>query len=179
MKDKYFRTFLVEETGNNSFNQSVAQKQISDLSDGEILIRVHYSALNFKDALSATGHKGISRRYPHTPGVDTSGIVEQSESEKFKIGDRVLVTGYDLGMNTSGGFSEYIRVPSAWVVPLPDEISFRESMIFGTSGFTAALSIDAILNHGITPDMGKVLVTGATGGVGCLATAMLAKLGFI
>jgi len=178
MENEYFNAFWVEEKDNNDFVRSVSQRRLSSLPDGEILIRVYYSALNYKDALSASGHKGITRRYPHTPGVDAAGFVEESSSEKFIKGDRVLVTGYDLGMNTSGGFSEYIRVPVGWVVPIPEHINFRESMIFGTSGFTAGLSIEAIRNHGIKPETGKILVTGATGGVGTLAVAMLSKAGY-
>src|SRR5690606_2374507 len=104
-------------------------------------IKVKYSSLNYKDALSASGHKGVTKNFPHTPGIDAAGIVESSKDKRFKEGDKVLVTGYDLGMNTSGGFAEYINVPSNWVVKLPENLSLKESMIYGTAGFTAALSL--------------------------------------
>jgi putative YhdH/YhfP family quinone oxidoreductase len=119
----------------------------------------------------------VTKRYPHTPGIDAAGIVEESLSDSFAPGDKVIVTSYDLGMNTSGGFAEYIRVPAAWVVPLPEDLTLRESMIFGTAGFTAGMSIFAMTER-ITPDAGEVLVTGATGGVGSMALAILAKLGY-
>ncbi|WP_353053822.1 YhdH/YhfP family quinone oxidoreductase, partial [Bacillus thuringiensis] len=138
----------------------------------------HYSSLNYKDALSATGNKGVTRTYPHTPGIDAAGEVVSSEDNSFKAGDQVIVTGYDLGMNTSGGFGEYIRVPSSWVVPLPEGMSLKESMMYGTAGFTAALSVYKLIGAGIKPNMGDVLVTGATGGVGSVAVSILSKLGF-
>lgn len=173
-----FKAMIVEETEPNKFVRKFGERTVESLPAGDVLIRVHYSSLNYKDALSARGHKGITRRYPHTPGIDAAGVVEWSDSALFKTGERVIVTGYDLGMNTSGGFSEYIRVPAAWVVPLPDVISFREAMIYGTAGFTAGICIHELQKHGIMPETGKILVTGATGGVGCLAAAMLAKIGY-
>ncbi|MCX6155896.1 MAG: YhdH/YhfP family quinone oxidoreductase [Candidatus Kapabacteria bacterium] len=175
---KNFRALVIHELENGHFERLIENKNTDSLPQGELLISVHYSTLNYKDGLSAKGHKGITRCYPHTPGVDAAGIVEESQSKKFKVGDSVLVTGYDLGMNTSGGFAEYIRVPEKWVVKLPETLSLREAMIYGTAGFTAALSIYEIERHGIKPDMGKLLVTGATGGVGCLAVAMAANSGF-
>ncbi len=111
-----------------------------DLPEGEVLIQVHYSSLNYKDALSASGNRGVTRNYPHTPGIDASGIVAASTNPDFKAGDPVVVTSYDLGMNTDGGFGEYIRVPAAWVLPLPESLSLQEAMIYGTAGFTAAQS---------------------------------------
>lgn len=173
-----FRALVVEENEPNVFTRSVKDRNIDDLPPGDVLIEVHYSSLNYKDALSARGHKGITRKYPHTPGVDAAGIVAESKSEKFKAGDKVIVTGYDLGMNTSGGFAEYIRVPAGWVVSLPDGMSLKESMFYGTAGFTAGISIFELEKHGVLPGSGKVLVTGATGGVGSLAIAMLSKAGY-
>jgi putative YhdH/YhfP family quinone oxidoreductase len=176
--EKLYKALVVEELENNKFVTSIKQKSINELPENEVLIRVHYSGLNYKDALSASGNKGITKRYPFTPGIDASGVVEHSESPLFKEGDKVLVTGYDLGMNTSGGFAEYIRVPAAWVVALPDGMSLEEAMIIGTSGFTAASAIYEFIVHGITPASGEILITGATGAVGSIAIAMLAKAGY-
>ncbi len=158
--------------------KNIELKDISELPQNDTLIKVEYSSLNYKDTLSANGHKGITRNYPHTPGIDAAGMVVETKGKKFKSGDKVIVTGYDLGMNTSGGFAEYIRVPEDWIVPLPNDISTKEAMIYGTAGFTAATAINEFQKHGIVPESGKVLVTGATGGVGTLAIAMLAKLGY-
>jgi len=141
-------------------------------------VRVNYSSLNYKDALSATGSKGVTRNYPHTPGVDASGVVEESSSENIQVGEEVIVHAYDLGVNTSGGFGQYIRVPADWVVKLPSGLSQRESMIYGTAGFTAALCIYKLENNGVKPSDGEILVTGATGGVGSTAVATLSKIGY-
>src|SRR4030067_3772480 len=135
-----FKALIVKET-NGKFIREISTKSISDLPEGDVLINVKYSSLNFKDALSATGNKGVTRNYPHTPGIDAAGIVVETSSNKLKEGDEVLVTGYDLGMNTSGGFAEYIGVPSEWIVKLPTGLSLKESMIYGTAGFTAALAL--------------------------------------
>ncbi|WP_315814453.1 alcohol dehydrogenase catalytic domain-containing protein [Paraflavitalea speifideaquila] len=139
------------------------------------MIRVLYSALNYKDALSATGNKGITRKYPHTPGIDAAGIVEISRNELFATGDEVIITGYDLGMNTCGGFAEFIRVPAAWVVRKPEGYTLKECMILGTAGVTAALALHKMELLGINPEQGPVVVTGSTGGVGSMAVALLAK----
>jgi len=141
------------------------------------LIRVYYSSLNYKDTLSVSGNKGVTKNYPHTPGIDAAGIVEYSEDEKFKSGDKVIVTGYDLGMNTPGGFGQFIRVPSEWVVKLPDGLSMKESMIIGTAGFTAAISV-LRLSELVKPEDGKIIVSGATGGVGSISLILLTKLGY-
>jgi len=178
MIDKKFLALVTEEVEPMKFQRSIKERMISDLPQGEVIIEVHYSSLNYKDALSARGHKGISRNYPHTPGIDASGIVADSQSEDFKAGDIVLVTGYDLGMNTDGGFGQYIRVPAGWIVKVPDQISLKETMMYGTAGFTAGICIWEIEHRGITPDHGKILVTGATGGVGSFAVAMLNKIGY-
>ncbi len=178
MEREIFKTFIVEEYEPNKFRRFVGEKKIEDLPDGDVLIKVLYSSLNYKDALSARGHKGITRKYPHTPGIDACGFVVESRSPRFKDGDQVLVTGYDLGMNTSGGFGQYIRVPDSWVVPLPKGLTLLESMIYGTAGFTAGLCAFEFQERKITPEMGKVLVTGATGGVGTIAVALLSKIGY-
>ena len=133
---------------------------------------------NYKDGLSCIGAKGVTREYPHTPGIDAAGIVESSSSDEFKSGDSVIVTSYDLGMNTSGGFGQFIRVPSSWVVPLPEGMTLRESMVYGTAGYTAGLSVNALLHQGLTPEQGPIVVTGASGGVGSVSVALLAGLGF-
>lgn len=178
MNHTSFRAIVVNETESKQFVRNVVEREVSSLPEGDVLIQVHYSSLNYKDALSATGNKGVTRTYPHTPGIDAAGEVVSSEDDSFKIGDQVIVTGYDLGMNTSGGFGEYIRVPSSWIVPLPEGMSLKESMMYGTAGFTAALSVYKLIGAGIKPSMGDVLVTGATGGVGSVAVTILSKLGF-
>lgn len=160
------------------YQQRVIERSLADLPDGEVLIRVHYSSLNYKDALSATGNRGVTRTFPHTPGIDAAGVVEHSKVAEFTAGDEVIVTGYDLGMNTYGGMAQYIRVPAAWVIKRPAGLSLRESMILGTAGLTAALCVDKLLRAGLTVDAGPVLVTGATGGVGSIAIVLLKQLGF-
>jgi acrylyl-CoA reductase (NADPH) len=178
MDNLLFKAYVTEEVEPKVFKSGIKTKLISELPEGDVLIRVHYSALNYKDALSASGHKGITKKFPHTPGVDAAGVVVESKSDKIPVDSEVLVTGYDLGMNTSGGFQEYIRVPENWVVKVPYNMSLRESMIYGTAGFTAGICINELQKHYITPDKGKILVTGATGGVGSLAVGMLAKAGY-
>ena len=172
-----FKAFVTEET-DEGFVSKVVERSLEDLPEGDVLIKVLFSSLNYKDALSASGNKGISKNYPHSPGIDAAGIVEESNSDEFSIGDEVIVTGYDLGMNTSGGFSEYIRVPKEWIIKKPDNLELEESMAYGTAGLTAGLCVRKILISGIKPDDGEVFVTGATGGVGIVAVMLLAKLGF-
>ena len=173
-----FKALLVEEQIENEYVSNVVQRHLNDLPEGDVLIRVRYSSLNYKDALSASGNKGVTRNYPHTPGIDAAGEVVESSTSNFKAGDEVIVTGYDLGMNTSGGFGQYIRVPAQWVVQRPVNLSLKESMILGTAGFTAALCIEKLLQNGLNPANGEVLVSGATGGVGAVAVAILSKLGY-
>lgn len=175
MNKKFKSLYITEEEG--GFKRNIIEKEIDSLPEGEVIIKVKFSSLNYKDALSANGNKGVTRKYPHTPGIDASGIVEYSSCDDFKVGDEVLVTGYDLGMNTSGGFSEYIRVPSSWVVRLPKDLSLKEAMDYGTAGFTAALSVYKFINS-VDKDMGDVLVTGGTGGVAVIAAKILIKLGY-
>jgi putative YhdH/YhfP family quinone oxidoreductase len=176
MTDQTFDAFIVKETADKQYAGRVKQTRVRDLPEGEVLIRVKYSSLNYKDALSATGNKGVTRTYPHTPGIDAAGHVEESRVSALAPGDPVIVTSYDLGMNTAGGFGQYIRVPADWVVPLPGGLTLEESMILGTAGFTAAMSIEKITE--IPVDAGPILVTGATGGVGSMAVAILARLGY-
>ena len=172
-----YRAMVVRETESAGFEQHIEHRRWQELPAGEVLIQVHYSSLNYKDALSARGHKGISKHYPHTPGIDAAGVVVESQVPQWRQGDEVVVTGYDLGMNTSGGFAEYIRVPAPWVLALPQGLDLRTSMIFGTAGLTAGLCLRRLLDHGIDRQ-DPVLVTGASGGVGSLALAILAQLGF-
>ena len=173
-----FRAFRVEKTENRQFPRSIVELDSAGLPPGELLIDVAYSSLNYKDALSATGNPGVTRNFPHTPGIDAAGTVRESQSEAFAVGDEVIVIGFDLGMNTAGGFAEKIRVPAAWAVPMPAGLDLRTSMILGTAGFTAALCVHKLEAFGMTPDGGPVLVTGATGGVGSVAVKLLAQLGY-
>ena len=173
-----FKALVVSETRDGTFERKIATRNIDDLPPNEVLIRVLYSSLNYKDALSATGNKGITKKFPHTPGIDAAGIVESSDNNSFRNGDEVIVTGFDLGMNTSGGFGEYIRVPGAWIVKKPKTFSLKDSMIIGTAGFTAAVALHKLQCLSIKPDIGKIVVTGSTGGVGSMAVSLLAKCGY-
>ena len=176
MKDIKYKAFVVEEC-DGKFVQAIQTLSTDNLPAGDVLVRVHYSSINYKDALSATGNKGVTKSYPHTPGIDVAGVVEYSVDDKFRQGDEVIVTGYDLGMNTAGGFGQYIRVPSEWVVNLPKGLTMKEAMIIGTAGFTAGISLTR-LSQLVKPSDGKIIVTGATGGVGSVAISLLSKLGY-
>ena len=178
MDSKTFKAMVVQKKTDGTYSRRITEKSLDDLPAGEVLVRVHYSSLNYKDGLSATGHRGVTKRYPHTPGVDAAGVVEESLSEAFQPGDQVIVTSYDLGMNTPGGFGQYIRVPAGWVVPLPENLSPKESMAYGSAGLTAGFCIFKLQEHSVTPELGEILVTGATGGVGSFAVAMLAQIGY-
>lgn len=160
------------------YQTDLIDRELSELGNEGVLVRVQWSSLNFKDALSATGNKGVTRNFPHTPGIDAVGVVEEAGDGPFSKGDAVICTGYDLGMNTDGGYAQYIRVPAEWLVPLPEGLSARDAMVLGTAGLTAALCVESLLDTGVNPDQGPVLVTGATGGVGSVSVAILAKLGF-
>lgn len=177
MVDTSFRAMVVSEEDDGTFSRDIKERALGAIGEGEVRVKVHYSSLNYKDALSATGNKGVTKKYPHTPGIDAAGIVVESDDATIQVGSQVIVTSYDLGMNTPGGYGQYITVPGAWVVPLPNGLSLRESMVFGTAGFTAAMSVDALVQT-VDPGNGDVLVTGATGGVGSIAVAILAKLGY-
>lgn len=177
MTAKNFQAMVVREGENKEFIRAIEERSVDQLPDGDVLVRVKHSSLNYKDGLSATGNRGVTRTYPHTPGIDSCGVIEQSRDNAYRIGDEVIVTSYDLGMNTPGGFGQYIRVPSDWVVPLPAGMTLFESMIYGTAGFTAAMAVYA-LQKTVPRERGEVLVTGASGGVGSLAVAILSKLGY-
>lgn len=169
---------LVAEEKKGTFVQSVKQLNTKDLPDNGVLVRVHYSSLNYKDMLSATGNKGVTKSYPFTPGIDAAGVVEESRDERFSLGDKVVVTSYDLGMNTPGGFGQYISVPGDWIVPLPTGLTLKESMMIGTSGLTAAIGAEKILGQNVKRKSGTVLVTGATGAVGSFGVALFSHLGY-
>jgi putative YhdH/YhfP family quinone oxidoreductase len=177
MEDKKYKAFFTQET-ESGFSNSIESLSIADLEENDLLIKVSYSSLNYKDALSASGNKGVTRTYPHTPGIDAVGEVVKSNSSDFKDGDKIIVTGYDLGMNTYGGFGQYISIPATWAISLPNELSEAEAMSIGTAGLTAGLCVRKLLQNDLTPDSGDVLVTGASGGVGSVAVMVLSKLGF-
>lgn len=178
MQNDSYRALVIEETTPCIYRREVRVKNMAELPQGELRIRVHYSSLNYKDALSASGNRGVTRRYPHVPGIDAAGVVEESSSPEFKPGDRVIASGFDIGMNTPGGFSQYMRIPARWALHCPENLTLRDSMIYGTAGFTAAQSVKRLVEFPIVAQMGKILVTGATGGVGSMAVALLANLGY-
>jgi acrylyl-CoA reductase (NADPH) len=176
MEQVEFSAFVVEEK-DGIFIGEIKSKLVSDLPEGDLLIKVQYSSLNYKDALSASGNKGVTRKYPHTPGIDAVGTVVSSKTNKFKAHDKVIVTSYDLGMNTDGGFEQFIRVPEDWAVMLPENLTMKEAMIFGTAGLTAGMSV-LRLTETIKPKDGEVVISGATGGVGALSISILKQLGY-
>jgi len=176
MATMYKALFIEEADG--SFKRSIVERNTDQLPAGEVLVKVAYSSLNQKDAMSAHGNKGVTRNFPHQPGIDAAGTVVESSVADFKAGDEVIVTGYDLGMNTAGGLGQYIRVPAKWVVKLPKGLSLKQSMQFGTAGLTAQLCINKLEHNGLKKEQGPVLVTGATGGVGSIAIALLASAGY-
>jgi putative YhdH/YhfP family quinone oxidoreductase len=171
-----YKALHVEEI-DGKFVKNIKELPLNKLDTNDILIRVKYSALNYKDALSSIGNRGVTREYPHTPGIDASGVVERSNTDKFKIGDQVIVTSFDLGMNTNGAFSEYISVPANWVIPLPKTLSLKEAATIGTAGLTAAIGVYKLLKND-QKEGNSILVTGSTGAVGSFAVKLLAHLGF-
>jgi len=171
-----FKALRIEEN-DATFSSSIKDISFSALAEDEVLIKVKYSSLNYKDALSASGNKGVTRNFPHTPGIDAVGTVAESTNTAFKTGDSVIVTSYDLGMNTDGGLAEFVKVPAAWVVALPENLSMQEAMIYGTAGLTAGMSVQRLIKE-VKPEAGKIAVSGATGGVGAVSVAILAKLGY-
>lgn len=170
------KAYVVEKIEDKKFESGIQEIEIPTINENEVLIKVTYSSLNFKDALSSVGNPGVTKVFPHVTGIDVAGIIEESKTSKFTKGDKVLVTGYDMGMNTNGGHAQFVKVPASWVINMPEGISDKEIMTYGTAGLTAALSVNELLNNGITS--GDILVTGATGGVGSIAVSILSKLGF-
>lgn len=169
---------VVREAPAGAVSAGIERRPLQELPEGDVLIRVQFSSVNYKDGLAARGNRGVVRKLPHVPGIDAAGTVVESRSPNVAVGAPVIVTGYDLGAGRWGGWSEFVRVPAEWVVPLPAGLSLRESMILGTAGFTAAQCVRALQRHEIDPQRGPVVVTGATGGVGCVAVMLLAKLGY-
>lgn len=176
MKAEYKALLITEDR--SIYNKKIVTLNINDLPKNDLLVKVKYSSINYKDALSASGNKGVTKQSPHIPGIDAVGTVIESVSDKYPVGSKVLVTGYDLGMNTWGGFGEYISIPQSWAILLPKGLSPKEAMCFGTAGLTAGLSINNLINNGVLPSNGNIVVSGATGGVGSLAVSILAKLGY-
>ena len=172
-----FRAFVVNKT-DQSFEAGIKELNMSDLPAGEVLVRVAYSGVNYKDGLACIPNGQIVRSYPFVPGVDLAGTVEESADHRFRPGDEVIVTSYNLGVSHYGGFSQYARVPAEWVVPMPRGLDARQAMAIGTAGFTAALSIHKMELNGLKPSNGPVLITGASGGVGSIAISMLSNLGY-
>ena len=176
-RNQTFRAFRAFREGERA-NTRIVELTEADLPAGDVTVEVHYSSLNYKDALSARGRPGVTRHYPHTPGIDAAGVVIESADPDLPAGSEVIVTSYDLGVDVAGGFGERIRVPSEWIVPLPNGLGLRESMILGTAGLTAGLALAALERDGLAPEAGPVVVTGASGGVGSLAVALLAGRGY-
>ena len=169
---------LVVDKDENQFSAEIKTLSIEDLPEGDVLIRVHYSSVNYKDSLASIPNGNIVKSYPFVPGIDLAGVVVSSKNPRFNEGDEVIATSYGIGVSHYGGYSEYARIPADWIVPLPKGLSLKEAMIIGTAGFTAALSVQALEEQQITPDKGTVLVSGATGGVGSFAVAILSALGY-
>lgn len=170
--------FVVDKTQEGEIVSEVKSIEVPTIGENEVLIKTSYSSLNFKDALSSVGNPGVTRNFPHVTGIDVVGTIEQTNVEQFALGDEVLVTGYDMGMNSDGGHQSFVKVPASWVIKKPSNITDKEIMTYGTAGLTAGLSVNELLSNGITPESGEVLVTGATGGVGSIAVSILSKLGF-
>lgn len=172
------RAFVVEKIADKEFSADVREVSVPVCGEDEVVIKVTYSSLNYKDALSSVGNPGVTRNFPHVTGIDVAGTIHESTSSIFKTGERVLVTGYDMGMNTDGGHCEYVKVPASWVARTPDAITDKEIMTFGTAGLTAALSVNELIENDVKPEDGEILVTGATGGVGSIAVSILSKIGY-
>ena len=172
------KAFVVEKVGEKEFVSNIQDIATPKCEENEVVIKVTYSSLNYKDALSSVGNPGVTRNFPHITGIGVAGTVYESTSSIFKVGERVLVTGYDMGMNTNGGHAEFVKIPADWVARIPDAITDKEIMTFGTAGLTAALSVNELMDNGVKPESGSILVTGATGGVGSIAVSILSKIGF-
>jgi len=170
-----YKAFRVERDDNKNYSRSVVELDEADLPEGEVLIDVKFSSLNYKDALSATGNPGVTRKFPHTPGIDAAGVVVESASTDFVPGDEVIAIGFDLGMGPWGGYAQRIRVPAGWVTACPKNLSLRDAMILGTAGFTAALCVNKLQSAGVTADAGPVMVSGASGGGGSVAVMLAAE----
>ncbi|MGM8909488.1 YhdH/YhfP family quinone oxidoreductase [Psychrobacter sp. 1U1] len=172
------KAFVVEKSEDKTFSSSIQEVPVPQCGEDDVVIKATYSSLNYKDALSSIGNPGVTRKFPHITGIDVAGVVHETTSDAFTVGEKVLVTGYDLGMNTDGGHAQFVKVPASWVARVPMGITDKDIMTFGTAGLTAALSVNELINNGVKPEDGEVLVTGATGGVGSIAVSILSKIGF-
>ena len=178
MDEQNFWALVVRRLDDGTCVRAIEQRRLEELPSGTVLVRVLYSSLNYKDALSASGNTGVSKYYPHTPGIDAAGEVVHSEVAAFSPGEEVLCCGYDLGMNTPGGLGQYIRVPAEWVMAKPASLSLLECMRYGTAGYTAALCVLDLQDNGVRAESGDILVSGASGGVGSVAVHLLSHLGY-
>ena len=172
-----FEVLLIEEKEGKPI-VSVSQQSVDALPEGDVLIKIDYSTINFKDALAITGASPVVRSFPMVPGIDLAGTVEESSHPNWKAGDKVVVNGWGIGEDHWGGLAQYAQLKGDWLIELPEQFDSRQAMIIGTAGYTAALCVDALVCHGITPEIGEILVTGASGGVGSVGTALLAKAGY-
>lgn len=175
---KNFNALVIRKSSLNNYHLNIEKMDIKSIKNNEVIIKVSYSSLNFKDVLLCSGNPGLVRHYPHVPGIDAAGVIVHSSSKKFKIGDHVMVVARPLGVKSSGGLAKYIKVPLVWVEKLPDGLSLKKAIIFGTAGFTAALAVHMLLKNGLKKNNYPILVSGATGGVGILSICILSKLGF-
>jgi putative YhdH/YhfP family quinone oxidoreductase len=177
MSDVKFRAYVVNKT-ETEFSAGLADLKVDDLSAGEVLIKVAYSGINYKDGLASIPDGKVIRKYPLVPGIDLSGSVVESSDPRFKAGDQVLATSYDLGVAHTGGFSEYARLKADWLIPLPTGLTLKEAMVIGTPGYTSALALHQMELMGLKPGNKPVLVTGATGGVGSMSISILKAAGY-
>lgn len=174
-----FKALVVDKSEDGVVTSAIQELEDSRLpADGNVTVVIEYSTVNYKDGLCITGNGGVVRNYPHVPGIDFAGVVEQSDDDRYKPGDKVVLTGWRVGEAWWGGYAQKARVKADWLVPLPKGLTTQQAMAVGTAGFTAMLAVMALEDHGLTPDKGEVLVTGAAGGVGSVATSILAKLGY-
>lgn len=178
MSAQQLHCYLVEQSESKDIHSRLAKVELPELEESHVLVRVEYSSLNYKDAMAATGHPGIVKSFPHIPGIDAVGVVETSQDSRFEVGTQVIATGHELGVERWGGWASHVVVPADWLVQLPSEMSANESMTLGTAGFTAAQCVAAIVDHGCQPGEGRIIVSGATGGVGSIAVMLLAHLGY-
>ncbi len=172
-----FNAIVIEKTDSGQ-DVSVATLEPDSLPEGDVLVRVDYSTINYKDGLAMTGASPVVRSFPMVPGIDLAGTVEHSDHARWQAGDKVVLNGWGVGEGHWGGLAQYARLNGDWLVPLPDAFDTRQAMAIGTAGYTASLCVDALVDHGITPGSGDILVTGASGGVGSIAIALLAKAGY-
>jgi len=173
-----FNALMVEKSNEGKTSASVKELTLDDLPEGNVTVAVEYSTVNYKDGLCIGPGAGLVRNYPHIPGIDLAGTVETSDDERYSPGDKIVLTGWHFGETHWGGYAQKARVNADWLVPLPDGLTTRQAMAVGTAGFTAMLAVMALEDHGLKPQNGPVLVTGAAGGVGSVATAILANLGY-